>query len=177
LDAGIFVCTCPFVEHGDDMLFYYGGGRYSHGWSINPDFSLRTDIDRTDERASEHVMLAKIKRDRFASLACTYKACFDVDAGHRLSAELLANVLAPQGQVRVAIAEKAGDYHAALSKHDSLPGFSFADCIPITGDQVHASVRFKNTRLADIPSDKPINLRFELTRAEVFGYEWKMTGN
>ena len=106
-------------------------------------------------------------------VACAYKACFDVDAPHRLGDELFVNVPAPQGQVRVAIAEKAGDYHAALSKHDGLPGFSLADCIPITGDQVRAPVRFQKTRIADIPADKPINLRFELTRAEVFGYEWK----
>lgn len=160
------------IEHGDDLRFHYGGSKYRHGWSINTDFSIRTDIDPADERDSIHVMMAKIKRDRFASLASTYREGFDVDADHRMGEELFVNVLARNGQVRVALAAKTDPYHCSLRKHEHLPGLSFDDCLPITGDHIRAPVQFKNARLTDISPDKPLTLRFELTRAEIFTYEW-----
>jgi len=171
LDAGFVVPSSTLVEDDDDLLFYYGGTKYDHGWSINPDFSIRAGIG-TDERDSCRVMMAKIRRDRFASLASTYINRFDVDADHRFGDELSVNALAKNGSVRVALAEKTDHYHGSLRKHDHLPGFSFDDCIPITGDQLRAPVRFKKARISDIPADKPLTLRFELTRAEIFAYEW-----
>ena len=85
---------------------------------------------------------------------------------------LFVNVQAKNGEVRVALAEKTHRYHGALRKHEHLPGFSFDECLPITGDQVRAPVRFKQARVSDIPADTPLTLRFELTRAEIFAYEW-----
>jgi len=172
LDAGFIELSSTMVEHGDDLLVYYAGSRFRHGWSINPDFSLRTDIDRADERDSARAMLAKIKRDRFASLASTYISCFDVDADHRMDEELFVNVLAPKGRVRVALAEKTDAYHGALRKHAHLPGFSFDDCVPIAGDHVRAPVRFKSAQVRSIPSDLPLTVRVELNRSEIFAYEW-----
>jgi hypothetical protein len=172
LDAGWIMTSSSLVEHGDDLLFYYGGSRFDHDWHMNPDFSLRTDIPLSEHRDTCRVMLAKIKRDRFASLAAVWKSCFDVDADHRMSEELFVNAQANNGQVRVALAEKWDPGYGEIRKHDHLPGFSFDDCIPITGDQVRAPVRFKNARVADIPTDKPLTIRFELFRSEVFAYEW-----
>jgi hypothetical protein len=86
--------------------------------------------------------------------------------------ELFVNVQAENGRVRIALAEKTDHYHGSLRKHDHLPGFSFDDCVPITGDLIRAPVKFKKARLADVPADRPLTLRFELTRAEIFAYEW-----
>jgi hypothetical protein len=87
--------------------------------------------------------------------------------------ELFVNVKAPRGQVRVALAEKWGPGYGEVRKHDALPGYSFDDCIPITGDHVRASVRFRNARIDQIPKDTPLTIRFELAQAEVFAYEWE----
>jgi hypothetical protein len=172
LDAGWIMPSSSLVEHGDDLLFYYGGSRYDHDWPMNPDFSLRTDVPLAEHRDTCRVMMAKIKRDRFASLAAVWKGCFDVDADHRLGDELFVNVKANNGQVRVALAEKWGPGYGEIRKHDHLPGFSFDDCIPITGDHVRAPVRFKHSRIADVPADTPLTIRFELSRSEIFAYEW-----
>lgn len=169
-DAGCIVPSSTLVEDGDDLLFYYGGTTGDHCWSLNPDFSYR--IDPAEEHGSCRVMMAKIKRDRFASLASTYRDCFDVDADQRQGDGLCVNALARNGSVRVAIAEKYDHDLGTIRKHDHLPGFSFDDCVPIAGDHVHAPVQFRKAKVADIPVGTPITLRFELSRAEVFGYEW-----
>jgi len=172
-DSGWIMGFSSLVEHGEDLLFYYGASPFDHDWCINPDFSLNTAIATEEHRLGAiSGMMARIKRDRFASLAAVWKGSFDVDADRRFGEDLFVNVQARNGAVRVALAEKSGDYHGATRKHEHLPGFSFDDCLPITGDEVRAPVRFKKARLTDVPKDKPLTIRFELSRAELFAYEW-----
>jgi hypothetical protein len=92
-------------------------------------------------------------------------------------------------------ADKTGDFHAAAHLRDSsqiqinaragsrgrvevevverdkvVPGFSFADCVPITGDQMWIPVKWKGkTDLSELRGKKA-QLHFRLTRAKVFGY-------
>lgn len=176
LDSGWMMTPNTFTEDGDNLLFYYGGSRYDHDWLMNPDFTLRQDVKLDDHKDACRVMMARIKRDRFASLAAVWKSRFDVDAEFRRGDELFVNVQATNGEVRIALAEKHDHYHGTIRKHDHIPGFSFDDCIPITGDHVRAPVRFKNARVAQIPDDKPLTIRVELNRAEIFAYEWGATG-
>jgi hypothetical protein len=172
-DSGWIMGFSSLVEHGDDLFFYYGASPFDHDWCINPNFTLNAAIPLEEHRRGAiSGMMARIKRDRFASLAAVWKGCFDVDAGHRYGDELLVNAQAKNGSVRVALAEKEGDWHGGRRKHDHLPGFSFDDCIPIDGDPIRAPVRFRNARLASIPPELPLTVRFELNRAEVFAYEW-----
>lgn len=172
-DAGFLSGSGNIVEHDDEQLFYYSALRYSHGWCINPDFTMRTDIPLEDQRRfAEFQGLARIKRDRFAGLAVTWKGCFDVEVGPRQADQLSFNAACPQGRVRVAIAEQRTPYHVEPRKGDSLPGFSFDDCIPFTGDSVRVPVQFRKAKIADLPKDKFLILRFEVTAGEVFGYEW-----
>ncbi|MCM8821406.1 MAG: hypothetical protein NC831_01125 [Candidatus Omnitrophica bacterium] len=174
-DAGFMVPSSTFVEHNDELFLYYGGSRYDHGWSINPDFSYNRDVPLVDHRNTATIMMAKIKKDRFASLASTYKGYFDIDAGDTRPGNFLyinAACRNSDSSIRVAIAEKQGPYHGAVRKSESLPGFSFDDCVPINTDSVRAQVRFKNARISDIPAKTALTLRFELNKAEIFGYEW-----
>jgi hypothetical protein len=170
-DAGFVAHANTFTEHGDDLLLYYGGGHYDHGWCINTDFTLNRDIPLSDHADQYHVMLARIKRDRFGSLAASYRARFDVEP-ELPGEELFINARCPNGSVRVAIAGPEGVYHGALRKGESLPGFSFDDCIPFTGDSVRAPIRFRDASIRDLPRDRHVVVRFEVTRGEVFGYEW-----
>jgi hypothetical protein len=76
------------------------------------------------------------------------------------------------GSVRIAIAEQRSPYHLEPRRGENLPGFAFDDCLPIQGDAVRAPVRFRSAKLADLPRDKFLILRCEITAGEVFGYEW-----
>ncbi|MHB0938173.1 MAG: hypothetical protein ACYDCO_25900 [Armatimonadota bacterium] len=163
-DAGFIVTANTFLEHGDDLLLYYGGSRGDHGWSINEDFSMRQDIPLEEQRNSGNIGLARIKRDRFASLSTTFRSQFSVDADMRTGEALYVNAGCPQGSLRVAIYD--------LLKNQPLPGFTLDDCYPITGDHLRAPVCFKGARVRDIPKEKWIKLHFALERGEVFGYAW-----
>ena len=172
-DAGFMAPGLNLLEHGDDMLLYYSGFLYRHGWCITPNFSLNRDIPLSEQRGTGMIGLASIKRDRFASLAATYKGRFEMDPDASGSPptfvdprwpQLYINARCPKGAIRVALARLGG-------KGD-LPGFSFDDCVPFTGDCVRAPVRFKNASTADIPPDRPFYLRFEVSRGEIFGCEW-----
>lgn len=167
-DAGFAVSANTFVEHDDHLLLYYGGSRYDHGWCINADFSLNTDVPLEHQRNSAEIALARIRKDRFASLAATYRGVFDLDVdpsgGGRSGERLFVNVDCPRGRLRVA-AYEAG-------KKQPLPGFSLDDCVPIVADSTRAEVRFREKALASIPRGMPLFLRFEISAGEVFGYEW-----
>ena len=173
-DAGFLAPSSEIVEHEDNHLLYYSGARYLHGWMISPDFQMRPDIPLEAQRNSHQFRgLARIKRDRFAGLASGWKGRFDAEVGPVQGTELTINAYCPHGVVRVAIAEQIVPLHLSPRKGESLPGFSFDDCVPFTGDSVRAPVRFKNKSLADLPADKRLILRFEMCEAEVFGYEWQ----
>jgi hypothetical protein len=171
-DAGFLVAESRIVEHGDDQFLYYSGSRYNHGWCITPDFKMRTDVTAEDQRAGQLCGLARIRRDRFAGLGAGWKSRFDVEIGPAHGRELTINARCPNGAVRVALAEQSVPLHVAPRKDEHLPGFSFDDCIPFTGDSIHEPVRFRNARVADLPQDRFLILRFELFAGEVFGYEW-----
>jgi len=163
-DAGFLVTANTFTEYGDDLLLYYGGSRYDHGWCINEDFSLREDVGLEEQRNSACIGLARIKRDRFASLGTTFRTCFSVDADTRAGEALYVNANCAKGRLRVAIDD--------LLKNQPLPGFSFDDCLPFAGDSVRAPIRFKTARVSDIPKETWLKLHFELSSGEIFGYAW-----
>jgi len=165
LDAGFLVTASTFVEHGDDLLLYYGGSVYDHGWCVNEDFSLRDGVPLEDQRDSARIGLARLKRDRFAGFRATYRGHITaVEERGRLGNALFVNADTPKGCVRVEIAE--------AWKTDPLPGFTFDDCVPITVDAVRAPLQYKKARVADLPAGKPLELRFDISIGTVYGYAW-----
>lgn len=171
-DAGIMVCESTIVEHGEDQFLYYSGDPYPHGWCITPDFKIRQDIPIEEQRGTQSLGLARFRRDRFGSLAYTYRGRFDAEIGPRQGTQLTINARCPRGTVRVALAEQRSPYHLEPRKSDNLPGFGFEDCIPFTGDAVRAPVQFRNAHVAQIPPNIPLVLRVEIYAGEIFGYEW-----
>jgi len=179
VDAGFMVTSNTFVEHGEHTLLYYTVCKYDHGWSINTDFSLDRSIPLAEQRDTARIGLARIKRDRFASLGAAHRTRFevinltkmeatcgrrDLVAGPRGGNELFINACCPNGDVRVEL--------AAYLQEKPLPGFSFDDCVPFSGDGVKSPVRFRKASVAQIPPDTGLTVRFEVTRGEIFGYEW-----
>ncbi|MBI4028475.1 MAG: hypothetical protein HY360_26045 [Verrucomicrobia bacterium] len=161
------------LEHGDEQWLFCGGANRDHGWGIRPDFTLDPAIPKEAQERVVRVFVARSKRDRFASLASNQKSCFDVEIGPQQGDALTINALTRhRGMVRLAVAEQRNPLHLELRKSDSLPGFSFDDCIPFSGDEVKAPVRFRKAKIADLPKDKFLILRFEVSAGEVFEYEW-----
>jgi len=172
-DAGFIAPGLNLVEYGDEMRLYYAGFRYIHGWCITEDFRIRTDIPLSEQRGMGEIGMARIKRDRFACLASTYRGRFEMNPDatgaepltvNPTCPHLFINTRCPNGAVRVAL--------GAYGKEGDLPGFSFDDCVPFTGDSVRAPVRFKNASIAELSPDTRFYLKFDLYRAEIFGYEW-----
>jgi hypothetical protein len=77
--------------------------------------------------------------------------------------EILVNYRVDEGgKVEVELLERG--------KTQPLPGFSLADCEPLTGDKIWAPVRWKGQDLSSLKG-KELVIHFRLTRAKVFGYK------
>lgn len=55
----------------------------------------------------------------------------------------------------------------------TLPGRSFADAVPIVGDQHKAPVRWKNAETLGVRKGEPLVLRFRLDKAKIFGLDFE----
>jgi hypothetical protein len=53
-----------------------------------------------------------------------------------------------------------------------LPGFSFDDSVPVTGDQLDGTVRWKNGESAAAWAGKPVRLHFRLAAMRVYGFQF-----
>jgi hypothetical protein len=133
---------------GDEVYLYYAGYRWGHKY--------RRSVDR-------QVGLLKVQRDRFVArqagaqggTLATRPLTLAGDAAH-----LALNVDAQGGEVRVQITGAAGK---------PIPGFSFADCRPITVDSLSAPVEWKES-LASL-RNQPVQLEFSLNSARLYAFE------
>ena len=75
------------------------------------------------------------------------------------SGKLTVNYHAPVGQVLVQVTN---------SKRKPLPGYSFSDCIPLTGDKIHGNVRWKRHKNLSNLVGKPIRIEFRLFDARIY---------
>jgi hypothetical protein len=131
----------------DEVYLYYAGYRWGHK------FNRSTD---------RQIGLVKIARDR-------YVARHAPAAGGRITTpvvmlpevgKLTLNADAVNGEVRVQVTDVAGQ---------PLPGFSFADCRPITGDALEAPVEWKQPLVS--LRDKPVRLEFSLRDASLYAFD------
>lgn len=172
-DSG-FVCPgLNLLEKDDDIFLYYSGTPFMHGWCIDVNFRMRQDIPLQQQDNSYFIGLAKIKKDRYASLYATHRGRFSMNPDatgveplyvNPENPALYLNINCPDGYVKTAIIDSI--------THKAISGFDFDDCIPVTGDCVKAPVLFKNKKISDIGPDRPVYLSFELYRGEIFSFYW-----
>jgi len=133
-------CQLPV---GDDMFIYYGG--YASGHKPNP----------TTER---QLGLVRLKRDRYVA-----REAGDAEGTLRTrlvqvgTNSLAINADASAGSIRVRVLDERGE---------EIPGFGFADCLPVTGDSLAAPIQWTRP-LAEI-AGQPIRLEFLLKNARLF---------
>jgi hypothetical protein len=57
-----------------------------------------------------------------------------------------------------------------VQKENVLPGFSFADCVPVTGNKAWGTLRWKGKADLSELQGKKYQIHFRLTKAKIFGY-------
>ncbi|MCC6490229.1 MAG: hypothetical protein IT364_22280, partial [Candidatus Hydrogenedentes bacterium] len=140
------------VEVGSEYYLYYGG--YARGHKIEP--------------AKERQLgLAIMPKDRFVS-----RDAQPGSTGHILTVpftfagaggvQLYLNADARGGSIRVRVLE---------ADKTPIPGMGYAECVPVTEDGLSLEVQGLN--FGSFSSESPIRLEFELTGAQLYGFEFK----
>jgi hypothetical protein len=78
-----------------------------------------------------------------------------LDGGH-----LLINAVAT-GEIRAEITTRDG--------RKALPGWGAEDCEPVTGDQLHAELRWRGRQLAELKGQQ-VRIRFHLRNGDLFSF-------
>ena len=146
-DGGVYGRTSE-VEVRDEVFIYFSGYKGDH--------------------ASSHdcaIGLAKIKRDRWASLSATGKGFVDVYHGKIAGKELYLNAKA-RGSIRVEVLQ-------GLRNPEVIQGFERESCIPFKGDEIRYPVQWKKRKIAELVGKDNIILKFYLEDAELFSFVFK----
>lgn len=134
------------VIHGDEIFIYYGGYRLGH---------------KADRAKTRQIGLARLKLDRYAGYATsgphpgTLRSALRPWTGRKLTVN--ADL---RGELRVAVCEASGKF---------VPGFAFADCHPLHGDQVAHAVRWKNAELSTLRS-RPVQFVFQVQEGSLYAF-------
>ena len=136
---------------GDEVYLYYGG--YKQGHKVN----------RFEER---QIGLVKMPLDRYVARRASGPApgtlrTVAFKLGDR-PAVLLVNADATHGRLRVQVRD--------ANSGDPLPGLSFADCEPITGNGLRLAVRWRGAGLSAV-AGKAVQIEFEAMAASLFAFE------
>ena len=140
-------CALPV---GEELYLYYGG--YKRGHKIEPG-------------KERQIGLVKMRMDRFVS-----REARGAKPGV-LRTTLLSNLASATSQLTVNAEATGGRIRAQVLDAGGkvVPGFSFDDCEPVTGDGLALPVRWKAT-LSELKQDQ-VRLEFEITDAKLFGFE------
>jgi hypothetical protein len=143
------------LEVEDEIWIYYNG-KPTDVEINNPQFP-------DSQRVGNSVGLAKLPRDRFASINASDEVGTLITRpldfeGHRL-------------HVNVAVA-KGGEVRVEVVTHDGkpIPGYSVTDCVPIGGDGIDMPVSWKaKAKLVGLDHAQ-VRFRFRLNKAKLFSF-------
>lgn len=163
----------PIIENGK-MYVYYAGAQGLHGEILDSRVQPRLEV------GNESVIGTRIGTLPFNSALC--RAAWDADRLYALvpsaggvtvgsaltklentgNGKLIANV----------VVRKGGEFRAELLDENGIviPGFSAADCVPVTGDHRRIIVKWKGGE--QMPAEK-VKIRFYLKQSFLYGYEWE----
>lgn len=149
-DASMITCASPpFVEDGSRLRLYYGG--FSH-----PRGSLETPVVTEKVRAS--IGLAFLRKDGFASLRAEGEGNLVTKPFTAASSDLLINADATGGEIRAELLDEQGH---------PIPGFTLADCRPITTDSVRHAVTWTSSKFSSLKG-RTISVRIVMKNTDLY---------
>ncbi len=147
----------PPVRHGDELWFYYRGGRYSHmGMERVAKMS-----DPGEHKAA--IQVARLRLDGFASVRAEEKPGTVVTKPLKIDGRLLfVNANARAGELRAGIVDS--------ETGNAIPGFAMEESMPIRSDGVDIQTRWKD--LNDVASlrGKIVRLVFTARNADLYAF-------
>ena len=153
----ILTASCP-IQVGDELWLYYTGYAHQHGFYLHEPWRDRPDIGHESA-----ISIAKIKRDRYASLSASGQGSFTITHGVADGSRLLVNARAPHGRVSAQVLDAGGA---------PIDGFGVTECLGFTGDSLRGEISWTGGSLAALPADRTISLRFVVEEADLFAYEF-----
>ena len=154
-DSRCLYMAIGMIRRGDEIYQYYTGFFHSHGEYVNwPEHRGMGAIHRVVQRL-----------DGFVSADAAYTGGElttppIVFEGERLELNVNASAL---GEVRVEIQDSDGK---------ALQGFSAADCDPVHGNHVHEIISWQGDPDVSGLSGKPVQLRFVMRAAKLYGFRF-----
>jgi hypothetical protein len=138
----------PPVEAGGELRFYYGGKDYEHN-------------DAGLKKGHGAIGFGTLRRHGFYSLA----------SGNHIG-QLLTKPLVCAGADLEVNAVVSRSLKVAVEDAFARPleGFGLEDCIPISGDHLRAPVRWRNGKGLGSLRGKPLRLRMEIDRGEIYSF-------
>jgi hypothetical protein len=154
------------VDEHDSIRIYSGGTLVDHALEAAPaGFS-----------SVGAMLVHRLRKDGFA--------CLEPRAGwgtvttrcvRPRSGDIAINLRAPVGQVLVQISEKGGSFREPLPAgmaRKPIPGFSFEECIPLTGDELYAQPRWRNDPDCASLIGQHVRLELKLFQAQLYAVRW-----
>ena len=142
-------------DEQDNLRFYLYEQNVTHG--PTPDGQWQRPYELTGLHAT-------MRKDGFAYLHSRGVGRVGLKGMMPVEGDLNINFRAPRGRVRVQLCDL---------NFRPFEGFTFDDCIPLQGDELHAAVRWKSQTPQDfVDRREPCRLEFELFEAYLYAVRW-----
>ncbi len=148
------------VVRGDQLWFYYVGfaGDPTNVWKPGDKGSTM----QSGIYANGATGVATLRRDGFVSLNATVPAKTITTRPVTFSGKhLFANLDAPSGQLEAEIVDMDGKV---------IQPFSFANCVPVTGDTTLAQIKWKGGDDLTALANRPVRFRFRVTKGKFYAF-------
>jgi hypothetical protein len=145
--GGCIYVGSMMIDENHQIRFYSGGSKAEHYQNQN----------LTDAA----LILHTLRLDGFVYMATTAgKGYLRTRPLHINGDNLQINARSPYGGIRVRVLDEKGN---------EMPGYGFNDCIPLLGDELFWSPKWKNGKtIAGVKSYKRRQLEIEITTGEIY---------
>ena len=152
--AQLLTCGRPVVrEDLGEIWVYYDACRFR---------AAKEDVDESYHKYWEDlnaVALAKVRLDGFVSLDAEKKGTM-VTSPFVLDGDLYVNVESQHGELRAEVLD--------AETMEPVPGFGLANCDPVRGDELSRRLTWSGSGAS--ARDRPVRLRFEISRAKLYAF-------
>lgn len=159
--GAIYTAAYP-IEVGDETWLYFCGTEDRHGWCGDGVEYSEWCKTLLQKKGFSKIGLAKWARDRIVGYESDYIEHISLTPRKSTASRLALNaVTSPGGLIRAQL----------VSEDDKkpIPGYSYDDCEPISGDHLEVAVGWKGKNT--LPS-LPVNAEVEITRGTLYAFDF-----